>query len=689
MNAAILRAAQLLRAGDVAGAEAGFGTVLLSAPDDADALLGFGIALGRRGELARASDILRRCCAVAPERAEMWDSLGLIHTAAGEHAAAEVAYATAQRRAPEVLDIALRRIGAACGAGTAKAELVRLEAAIAHDPLDVVQLTARGALLRRLGRQDEAIDILAVATTLDPDMPGAALEYAVAVTDRDPPAMAEAALRRAIMLVPEQTSLRNNLAVVLMRLHKYREAREMLEALIADLGPEPGTLCNLSNTLTSLGLQSAALDAARRAAVMAPRMQLPWRALCNALAYAPETSGAAMLAAASRASDCIVRVLRLAPSRAAEPERRLRIGLLSAMLKTHPVGWLTIAGFEHLDPAAFEIVCIAQKPSGDPIARRFHAIASEWHVIADGGAEAVAIQARALDLDMLIDLGGYGDRGWMTACAHRLAPVQLKWVGMQNHSTGLPEMDWFISDRWETPAGFEGFYSERLLRLDDGYVCYSPPSYAPEVAPSPARARGRVSFGCFNNLAKITPVVIASWSRILGRVPGARIILKTHQLSDPVTCGRVTAAFLAHGIAPERVIMRGGSSHRALLAEYGDIDMVLDPFPYTGGLTTCEALWMGVPTVTLAGEIFASRHATSHMSNVGLSDWVATDLASYEALAIARASDIEALAGLRAGLRERVRGSALCDARRFGRSLASGLRHAWRAWCGEPSARRG
>ena len=605
----------------------------------------------------------------------------MMHSGDGDHAAAEAAYATAQLRAPEILDIALRRIGAAFAGGTADAELARLEGALARDPLDAVQLTARGALLRRLGRHAEAIDLLQVATTLAPDLPGAALEYAVAVTETDPPAVAEAALRRAIVLVPEQKSLRNNLAVVLMRRHGYREAKELLEALIADQGEQPGTLCNLSNTLVSLGLQEEALAVAYRATVIAPNMHLAWRAVCNALAYSSHVTAASMLRSTSRASACIIRHDAPAMRRTAEPARQLRLGLLSAMLKTHPVGWLTIAGFEHLDPSAFEIVCIAQERSGDPIARRFQAVAAEWHVIAEGGTDAVVTQVQELDLDMLIDLGGYGDRGCMTACAQRLAPVQLKWVGMQNHSTGLPEMDWFISDRWETPAGFGHAYSERLLALRDGYVCYSPPAYAPEVAPCPALTEGVVTFGCFNNLAKITPDVLASWSRILLRIPNSRLILKTHQLGDPETCARLVAAFATQGIAPERICLRGGSPHRALLAEYGDIDIVLDPFPYTGGLTTCEALWMGVPTVTLSGEIFAARHATSHMSNVGLPDWVATDLAAYEHMAVTRASDIEALAKLRSQLRSQMCASPLCDGPRFGNSLGLGLREAWRAWC--------
>jgi predicted O-linked N-acetylglucosamine transferase (SPINDLY family) len=244
-------------------------------------------------------------------------------------------------------------------------------------------------------------------------------------------------------------------------------------------------------------------------------------------------------------------------------------------------------------------------------------------------------------------------------------------------------MDWFITDRWETPDGFEALYTERLLRLPDGYVCYSPPAYAPDVGPLPALTNDVVTFGCFNNLAKVTPRVIQTWSAILRRVPHSRLVLKTHPFGDAATADRIRDAFAAHGISSAQLDLRGASAHRAFLAEYGQIDIVLDPFPYSGGLTTCEALWMGVPTVTLPGDFFASRHSASHLSNVGLADWVTGSVDEYVEMAVARASDLPALADLRTGLRERARRSPLCDAPRFGRNLGSALRLAWRVWCGE------
>jgi protein O-GlcNAc transferase len=184
-----------------------------------------------------------------------------------------------------------------------------------------------------------------------------------------------------------------------------------------------------------------------------------------------------------------------------------------------------------------------------------------------------------------------------------------------------------------------------------------------------------------NNLAKITPRVIATWAAILRRLPSARLILKTHQFSDAGTGERVHTEFAAHGVAAARVELGGSSRHCAFLGECNQVDIVLDPFPYSGGLTTCEALWMGVPTVTLPGEIFALRHSASHLSNVGLADWVAADLDLYIDLALARAADPDALATLRAGLRSRVKASPLCDAPRFGRHLGAALRHAWRDRC--------
>jgi predicted O-linked N-acetylglucosamine transferase (SPINDLY family) len=680
-----LRLAEALRAaGRIEAAQQAYQRALERNPRRESALLGLAALLIMRGEGHRAQELLLRCCGIAPGRADAWDTLGLAALLTNDKQLAEASFAEALRLAPHNLQYALHRVDAASAAGSEEALLPVLEAAQREDPLNATLAAALGVLLERLGRRSEAIDALVSATALAPDSPvlaGLAGEFlARANRVRE----AEAALRRAGELDPDNGSYRDAHAAIMLRLYRHAEARAELLASIERNGERSGELCNLANATTCLGLQSEAVDLARRAVALAPQQPWPHRALCNALPYRDGITGAELLFALK---ECSVRLPRanLAPlTNTPDPDRPLTVGLLSGSFKTHPVGWLTVAGFEALDPAMFSIICLAQNASTDWMARRFRSLASAWHDVDALSDVALASRARDLGIDLLIDLGGYGEAGRMPACAHRLAPVQVKWVGMQNHSSGLAEMDWIITDRWETPPELEQVYSERPLRLRDGYVCYSPPPYAPDVAALPALRNGHVTFGCFNNIAKITPRVIATWCGILHRLPDSRLVLKAHQFADAPTAERFLAAFDEHGIARERIELRGPSGHRVFMGQYNDIDIVLDPFPYSGGLTTCEALWMGVPTVTMPGEIFASRHSLSHLSNAGLSDWWASDTTAYIELAVAKASDVQGLAALRSGLRARVKASPLCDTRRFGVSLGAALRFAWREWCARP-----
>lgn len=677
-----LRLAESLRDdGDGHAAAQAYEAVLEINPRREEALISLAVLRLDCGNAPGAVTLLLRCCGIAPGNAEAWDALGMALRLSGDVTSAVGAHAEAHRLVPNWLEPAVHLVEVACAVGAAEAELARLELAAQANPHDPVGAVARGMLLEHLGRRDEAIDALEIAVTLSPDAPRPTALLASMLARTTRVGEAERWLRRARALDPKSPRLRNDHAAVLMRMHRHAEACAELTALIAAHGEQLGALCNLATATVSCGLQREAVTIAERAIAIAPEAFAPRRALVNTLPYDDGVTGTGLLAALGACSVRAPRGTRPTFDNPPDPDRRLRVGVLSGSLRTHPVGWLTIAGFETLDPSAFEIVVITQHAARDSIARRFRAIAADWHDVDTLDDTRLAALGRSLGLDVLIDLGGYGDAGRMLACAHRLAPLQIKWVGMQNHSSGLAEMDWFITDRWETPPGFEPLYSERLLRLPDGYICYSPPPYAPEVVALPALANGHVTFGCFNNLAKITPRAIATWATILRRMPDARLILKTHQFADRETADRMHAAFATHGVAAARVELRGASRHRAFLGEYNQIDIVLDPFPYSGGLTTCEALWMGVPTVTLPGEIFASRHSASHLSNAGLADWLAGDLDDYVELALARAADLSSLAKLRAGLRARVKASPLCDAPRFGRSLGMALRYAWRDWC--------
>ncbi len=323
-----------------------------------------------------------------------------------------------------------------------------------------------------------------------------------------------------------------------------------------------------------------------------------------------------------------------------------------------------------------ETVCYSDRMVEDDLTRRFQAAAAQWRDVAGVSDQRLAEQIRADQIDILFDLAGHTAHNRLLVFARKPAPIQVTWAGYVG-STGLKAMDYLIADRYEIPPDAERHYRERLLRMPDGYVCYDPPVYAPQVARLPALDHGQVTFGCFNNPAKITPQAIEVWARILRQLPGARLVLKYKGWSDCGVARRFTEMFAAQAIDPGRLELLGSSPHVKLLAEYNRIDLALDPFPYNGGLTTCEALWMGVPVVTCPSETFASRHSLSHLSNVGLTETIARDLDEYVELAVSLAGDLPRLAGLRAGLRARMAASPLCDATRFAANLASRLQEVW------------
>jgi protein O-GlcNAc transferase len=672
-------AESLRRSGDWPGAEEAYRRALERNPLRQEALVALGAGLATRGRALEALPFLAQACGSPAPGFEAWHAFGVALLAVGDGAPADAALAEAGRLAPDRLDIALQRAEASFAAGTADAELARLDLVAAASPLEALPLRARAHLLDLVGRPAEAVDALEAAAELAPTDAACAAALGTALARLDRSTEAEVALRRALALNPACLQARSDLATVLIRRLRFPEAEILLRDLIVEFGEEGLLLSNLATSLVGQGRQDEAIAAARRATEIAPDAPQPRRTLAALLPYARPAEEYA--AAVHAYAELYPRGERWSFENVPDPERPLRIGLLGNALRTHPVGWLTLAGWEALDRTAFDLICLGSQAAGDALARRFAARASAWHETSGFDDTAVAALCRELNLDILVDLGGHGEGGRLGVVARRAAPVQVKWVGSQVGSSGLSEMDWFLTDRWETPPGSDDLYCERLLHLPDGYVCYDPPFCAPDVSALPALAAGAVTFGCFNNLAKVTPDVVRAWAEILAAVPGSHLLLKAPQLDDPALLPKVAARLAAAGLDPSSVTLRGASGHRAHLAAYAEIDIALDPFPYSGGLSTCEALWMGVPTVTLPGRGFASRHTVSHQENAGVAGWSASSPAEYVALAAQRAANLGDLAALRAGLRGRTAASPLCDATRFGRNLGAAFRHAWRDWC--------
>jgi len=279
-------------------------------------------------------------------------------------------------------------------------------------------------------------------------------------------------------------------------------------------------------------------------------------------------------------------------------------------------------------------------------------------------------------IDILVDLSGHTGRNRLPMFAWRPAPVQVSWLGYFA-TTGLAEMDYVLADPHVVPPNEASQYVEQIWRLPDCYLCFTLPDVRVPVAPPPALSNGYITFGCFNNHKKLNDGVIALWSRLLRAIPDARLMLKNHQLSEAVIRGETIARFAAHGIHANRLVLEGPSSREGYFDAYRHVDIALDPFPYPGGTTSVEGLWMGVPVVARRGDRFLAHLGEMVVRTVGLDEWIAVDDEDYLARAIAFARDLPALERLRASLRERVERSPLADAERFAGHLATAFEQMW------------
>jgi predicted O-linked N-acetylglucosamine transferase (SPINDLY family) len=363
---------------------------------------------------------------------------------------------------------------------------------------------------------------------------------------------------------------------------------------------------------------------------------------------------------------------------------RLRIGFVSGDLRNHPVGYFLESVVAHLDPQRFELTAYATQGGEDSVSARLKRHVSHWHRVQGMSDAALAQHIHDDGMHILVDLAGHTAGNRLPVFAWKPAPVQVAWLGYFA-STGVKEIDYILCDARVLPESEAAHFVERPWRLPDCYLCFTPPHEDVEAGPLPLLENGYVTFGCFNKLSKMNDRVVGVWSRVLKAVPGSRLMLKAKELNDPVLRAATLTRFAAQGIDAGRLILSGYTPRAAYLAEYGRVDIALDPFPYPGGTTTVEALWMGVPVLSLRGDRFLSHAGESLLGTAGLGDWVAADEDDYVAKASRFSADAEWLSSLRGGLRVQMLSSALCDAPRFASALGEAFEGMW----AEHSARAG
>ena len=395
----------------------------------------------------------------------------------------------------------------------------------------------------------------------------------------------------------------------------------------------------------------------------------------TSLEYDPEVPDAERLAQAQAwGAWAIARTGGVRPRPALSPlkNRPLRLGYVSADLCQHTVGLFVKEVLKAHDPARVQVFAYSAGTVKDWVTDEIRTACTLREVSALDDV-ALAAQIRVDGIDVLVDLSGHTGGSRLTAFAHRPAPVMVSWLGYFA-TTGLEYMDAVLLDEWHAPPGTEAQFVESILRLPTGRFCYQPVPWTPaEVSAPPFKRNGFITFGCFNNTAKFNAGVFDAWAQVLQSAPNSRLILKWRTFNDEAFRQQVTDAFVDRGIAADRIELRGPSFHADLLKEYADIDIALDPFPFTGGLTSCEALWMGVPVVTWPQSRVVSRQTHAILNQIGLPELSAPDADEYVQIAVELANDRARLADLRATLRERMRASPLMDLAGFTRQLESTL----------------
>lgn len=675
-------------------------------------------ALRAAGRLDEALALAERALADQPEQREALLERGLCLLLLGRPADALAPLAALVDREPEHA-IALLNLGNALhGLGRAGEAAAVYARATAADPSSAVAHNNLGRALHDDGRLSEAVVCYEQALALDPGCGLAlgnlrqALERSGRPTDMTPvcervlaarPASFEARLhlaialreagrardalphaRAAVDLRPDDAAAHLHLGLALQDAGDPDGAIAAFEgALARDPGFAPALNC-LAGALNQLGKVREAVAAFTRAVEVAPSFHVAHsnRLLC--MNYLPEPADA--LASAHRAwGERLSAEVGPTPDdhdNDPDPERRLRVGYLSPDLRGHPVASVLEPLLAGHDPEQVEVVALdCWTGARDAVTSRLRALAHEWHEVGWLDDAALAARIRRERIDVLVDLAGHTGGGRLTVLARRPTPVQVTYLGYPN-TTGLPQVDLRLTDATaDPPLLADPLHAERVVRLGRCFLAWAPPDPLPLPAPLADDDPRACAFGCFNNLSKVSIDAVALWARLLRETPGARLLLKNHSLAHATARARVEGLFAAHGVDADRLVLMGRVAHGEHLALHDRVAVALDPFPYAGTVTTLEALWMGVPVVTLAGERHASRVGASLLEAAGLRALIATTPDEYLEVARSLLADRARLRELKRGLRARLLASPLVDGDGLARAVEGAYRDAWRAWC--------
>ncbi len=661
-------------------AESSYRETLLISPDFAEAHGNLGVPLQKLGRLEESEASFRRAIEINPDFAEAHGNLGVTLLKMGRLDEAEASYRKAIQLNPEFAE-AYSNLG---GLLQNKGCLDEAEASYrkaAHISPDFAEAHSNlGSVLQHTGRLAEAEASYRRALEINPDYAGALSNLGGLLQDMGRMAEAEDCSRRAIQINPELAEAHSNLSVTFLEQGQLVKAEQSLRRALEIEPRFAKAYSNLGNVLQDMGRTGEAEVSYRKALEIQPDYVKAYSNLLFQHILDADKTPANYLKEARQYGRIVAQKVaaRFAGWSCARQPERLRVGLVSGDFINHPIGYFLESVLTHLGSTSIELIAYSTNHKTDELTERLRPHFAAWRpMFGQSDAEAARL-IHSDGIHVLIDLSGHTRHNRLPVFAWKPAPVQASWQGYLA-STGVSEIDYFLGDPHVAPASEAHHFTEQIWQLPESYMCFTEPKVAVEVAALPALTTGSITFGCLNNLTKMSDASVALWARILKSVPGSKLLLKTKLLNETGIRESVLQRYAAQGVTADRLILEGAGalSRSEYLATYHRIDIALDPFPYAGCTTSIEGLWMGVPIITKCGDRFLSHVGESILHNAGLSDWIAEDEDDYVAKAVAFAAAPDRLANLRAGLRQQVLASPLFDAARFARNFENAM---WGMW---------
>jgi len=624
--------------------------VLKINPEYFNAHLNIGIILRGKRQCDDAIDHFQKALKIKPDSAEAYNNIGTALRAKGNSSQAAACFSKALEIRP-VYPEASSNLGLAF-VDENKLDDARqcFEKALQMKPDYLPAYNHIGNLLNLQNNIDESVAYYRKALDIDSHCPESHFNLGCRLMEQNRLEEAVACFQRAIEIRPHYPDALNNLAAALKEQGRLKESIACYRKTIEI---DPSLSWAHSNLLFALNF-----DPESESAELYDQAQAWWRR--HGQDRAPSSD------------------YRNRP----DPQRRLKIGYVSPDFWQHPVSLFFLPLISGHDRNWVEVYCYAEVAQPDQTTEQVKRYADHWVSTLGLTDRQVADRIKQDRIDILVDLAGHTARNRLLAFAYKPAPIQVTWLGYGN-TTGMPVIDYFITDEVADPAGIaDQYYCEKLVRLPQGFLCYGPPDVVPDIQGLTNSKNDPIVFGSFNNVSKLNRRTIVLWSQILQRVPESRLVLKSKQLRDQATRDRYLDMFSESGVNAERIhLLPRTQSVYDHLAQYHQIHIALDPHPYNGTTTTCEALWMGVPVVTLRGDCHYARVGASLLTRVGLTDLIAESEQQFVDNAVALANDISRLSELRLSLRSIMASSSLCNSKNFARDMEEKFREMWRTWC--------